>query len=183
MVVKPIDMLTKSIFFRQKIFQKVSIPVLRKQNSAQRNEIDQWYKCEEYKSIQKTKSYFENKKKLKDENFDQEITFEFIQNIAQWRLTQPEVCHYCGLPESRLIELNDQPLHYNKRWPKRGKVLEIDRKKSSLPYSLIENLVLACYWCNNAKTDTFTYAEFKEIGKIINRAWEARLEQNFSIPQ
>ena len=32
-----------------------------------------------------------------------------------------------------------------------------------------DNCVLACYWCNNAKTDAFTDKEFKPIGDIIGK--------------
>jgi hypothetical protein len=31
-------------------------------------------------------------------------------------------------------------------------------------YSILENLCLACYWCNNAKTNYFSFEEFKLIG-------------------
>lgn len=34
---------------------------------------------------------------------------------------------------------------------------------------------MACYWCNNAKTDEFTAEEFKEIGKEIRKIWDVRL--------
>ena len=29
----------------------------------------------------------------------------------------------------------------------------------------INNLVYVCYWCNNAKTNYFTYEKFKKIGE------------------
>lgn len=32
-----------------------------------------------------------------------------------------------------------------------------------------DNCVLACYWCNNAKTDAFTDKEFKPIGDLIGK--------------
>ena len=61
--------------------------------------------------------------------------------------------------------------HYGKwfRECRRWKRLEVDRIESKKPYSP-ENCVLACYPCNNAKSDVFSYGEFKEIGKVINRA-------------
>ena len=36
----------------------------------------------------------------------------------------------------------------------RGLSIEIDRLNSNKEYSL-DNVVLACYWCNNAKTDEY----------------------------
>ena len=39
----------------------------------------------------------------------------------------------------------------------------------------LDNVVLACYWCNNAKTDEFSPNEFKEIARGINEVWKRRL--------
>lgn len=51
---------------------------------------------------------------------------------------------------------------------RRGKNFEVDRKDNSRQYSP-DNCVLACYPCNNAKSDVFSYQEFLEIGEVINR--------------
>jgi hypothetical protein len=34
---------------------------------------------------------------------------------------------------------------------------------------------LACYWCNNAKTNYFTYDEFKIIGEKMKVVQQARI--------
>jgi hypothetical protein len=52
--------------------------------------------------------------------------------------------------------------------------LEIDRKNSNFEYSE-NNCVLACYWCNNAKTDEFTFEEFQIIGTTMRYVWQKRL--------
>jgi 5-methylcytosine-specific restriction endonuclease McrA len=44
-----------------------------------------------------------------------------------------------------------------------------------LLYDETNNIVLACYWCNNAKTDTFTYEEFLRVGKVFAEIWKERL--------
>jgi hypothetical protein len=176
------SMITKDQFFEKKIFARVKMIELRNSFLSQTEDLNRWFKCEEYKSIQKTRTFFRNKRKKHDQNFPEEITYDFVRRIASWRITQPQVCHYCGIPESILDELHNQPNHQNKRWPKRGKVLEIDRKGSDIPYTNLTNLVLACYWCNNAKTDTFTYEEFREIGQKVNRVWSERLGRAFKIP-
>jgi hypothetical protein len=36
---------------------------------------------------------------------------------------------------------------------------------------------MACYWCNNAKTDEFTAEEFKPIGEAIGAALMARINR------
>lgn len=72
-------------------------------------------------------------------------------------------CHYCHLP-------GDTQEHYGKwfREGRRGKHLEVDRLDNNGCYSP-DNCVLACYPCNNAKSDVFSHEEFLDIGKVINR--------------
>jgi len=77
---------------------------------------------------------------------------------------QQSLCHYCGLPA-------DTNCCYGKYFRKgrRGRSLEVDRKNSGGKYSA-KNCVLACYPCNNAKSDVFSYEEFVKIGKAICEA-------------
>jgi hypothetical protein len=82
---------------------------------------------------------------------------------------QQQTCYYCCLP-------GDTKDHFGHwfREGRRGKRLEVDRIISKDPYSP-ENCVLACYPCNNAKSDVFTFKEFIEIGKVINKLKAKRL--------
>ena len=64
-----------------------------------------------------------------------------------------------------------------KRLYSRGRTLEIDRINPNDDYNM-NNIVLCCYWCNNAKTDEFSYEDFIEIGKEIRKIWEKRLKSN-----
>lgn len=83
-------------------------------------------------------------------------------------------CFYCGITEAEIELLNkEQPL--TKRL--RGKKLELDRREPNATYDDINNIVHSCYWCNNAKTDTFTDKEFQEIGKVISLIWQKRLHK------
>lgn len=177
--------LTKDEFFNRKIFLKESVPALRNQYPNQAQDIDQWYGSTEYNEIQAMKSTIEQKFKAAIEQDDEavDITYEFILLLYNWWTNAEPVCHYCGLPEAMLDQLHEQEGHINKRWPKRGMSLELDRMQSDLPYTDIDNLTLACYWCNNAKTDTFTYEEFRKVGRVMNEIWRERLHQNFQIPE
>lgn len=172
--------MTKEEFYKKKIFDKVSINQLKKQFPHLENSIKLWYKSDRYNKIQNYKSFLTNKLKQMTVN-GEDINFnsdDQLYNLFQWWETTPKVCFYCSLPENSLEELHNQPGHINKRFPKRGKSLEIDRKQADLPYSNIQNLVLACYWCNNAKTDTFTEQEFLEVGRAIKSIWKRRLGKN-----
>ena len=178
-------MLTKEDFFKRKIFFKEGVPALRKKYPNQVQSINLWYMNAEYVKIQDQKSFFEQKLKaaLDIDGEAIQVTDQFIFDLYTWWSNVDAVCHYCGISESVLSQLHEQPRHINKRWPQRGQSLELDRKQSDLPYTRIDNLALACYWCNNAKTDTFTYEEFRLIGRAINSIWILRLNQNFPIPE
>ena len=141
--------------------------------------INSWYCSEKYNEIQKFKSFIQAKfKQIKTtENISVELSNDEVYELFEWYEKQPKNCYYCNLPESELENLHSMNGHVNKRYPKRGKSLELDRKISSLPYTEFDNLVLACYWCNNAKTDTFTEKEFQKIGHEFRKIWENRLDK------
>ena len=62
---------------------------------------------------------------------------------------------------------------------KRGGTLEVDRKDNTKGYE-IDNCVLACAVCNNAKSDKFTYEEFKAVGEVIGKIWRERKDRQGS---
>jgi 5-methylcytosine-specific restriction endonuclease McrA len=166
-------------FFKRKIFDKESIVKIRQDHRSILKSINQWYKSGEYKQIQEIKNKLESKIKqfAKNEEIQIDLTSEYLFSLYLWYTNTEKKCKYCRLSEQDLDSLHNQHNHINKRYPKRGKVLEIDRKNSTLSYLIIDNLVLACYWCNNAKTDTFTELEFLKIGKVINKIWSDRLNK------
>jgi 5-methylcytosine-specific restriction endonuclease McrA len=93
-------------------------------------------------------------------------------------LNRNKHCHYCNLTEKEIEKLwkieADKGFLLTKRG--RGYKLELERIEPEAPYDQLENLVFACYWCNNAKTDTFTGDEFKKVGKIFREIWNDRLK-------
>lgn len=76
-------------------------------------------------------------------------------------------CHYCGIAENDFITTWGD--FYGGK--KRGRKLEVDRKNNDLGYEL-DNCVLACAICNNAKSDKFKYEEFKLVGEVIRHIWQ-----------
>lgn len=82
-------------------------------------------------------------------------------------------CNYCGISEGVIAKLKEDKKIYTKR--QRGNSLEFDRKEAYKEYEF-SNIVLACYWCNNAKSDEFSYTEFIEnIAPAIQIVWHERL--------
>ncbi|MCT7531341.1 hypothetical protein [Aliarcobacter cryaerophilus] len=91
-------------------------------------------------------------------------------------------CEYCLIRESEIKDLINQGKIYTKRLTTRGRTMEVDRRDPKGHYQ-INNLVMSCYWCNNAKTDEFSYEEFRKMSCRTNDIWKARLNSNPSIAQ
>lgn len=79
-------------------------------------------------------------------------------------------CHYCRISEDEFYQIWGGPFYGGF---KRGRRLEVDRKVGSLGYG-VDNCVLACAICNMAKSDKFSYDEFKTVGKAIREIWQNR---------
>ena len=79
-------------------------------------------------------------------------------------------CHYCGIEEKYFPTLWGDTFYGG---IKRGRILEIDRMDNSLGHH-VTNCVLACALCNMAKSDKFTYEEFKRVGDVIREIWQRK---------
>ena len=84
-------------------------------------------------------------------------------------------CDYCHITKEMIDELITNKKLFKKHIT-RGWSFEIDRKEANLEYTP-DNCVPCCYWCNNAKTDEFSYDEFKKVGSVIESIWHARLNR------
>lgn len=85
---------------------------------------------------------------------------------------QNRVCHYCKINDKDLEEMESYGQIRTKR--SRGFSMEVDRLNSNREYRA-DNIVLSCYWCNNAKSDEFTEPEFHDfIGPGISKIWDQR---------
>jgi len=130
---------------------------------------DKWYDKREL-SVYKNLFYDIFKEKLKEQDFDQLIIKEKNQ------------CHYCGIKESDIEELIKYTDIKTKRLLTRGRSMEIDRINPFGDYSE-NNIILSCYWCNNAKTDEFSYEEFKDmIAPGMTQVWSKRLGRPIKAP-
>ncbi len=103
-----------------------------------------------------------------------EMTFPVFYD---WYIAQKRSCGYCGITEAEIASLLAAGLLTTKRLATRGRRLELDRRRPDAAYDDLNNLTLACYWCNNAKTDTFTAEEFAEVGQVFAKIWQQRLAQ------
>jgi 5-methylcytosine-specific restriction endonuclease McrA len=125
------------------------------------------------------------KKKPESENFNLlrshywDHMFQKLFTYADFRdffTKKEQKCHYCGITEEMVNLLRSKQEIFNKR-DTRGFSMEIDRIEANKEYDS-KNSVLCCYWCNNAKTDEFSYNEFVPIGESFRLLWNTRLEKH-----
>lgn len=85
----------------------------------------------------------------------------------------PKVCYYCGITEDDCKNFFKKNSKFT-RGGHRGLSLEVDRKDSNLGYTE-NNVVWACYVCNNSKSNYCNSAEeFEPIAKGIRETWIKR---------
>lgn len=98
------------------------------------------------------------------------------------------LCHYCGIDcgenGENFLKIWKHPCYAreDKDGKRTGRMnLEIEHKNNLISlekrfedYWDLGNLTLACPICNIAKSDQFTYDEFKKVGNVIREIWEER---------
>jgi 5-methylcytosine-specific restriction endonuclease McrA len=97
-----------------------------------------------------------------------------FQEFKEWFDSKGRVCHYCKISQEEFNQLWDVKSEEQLTKRLRGRKLEVERLRPNDDYTL-DNMVACCYWCNNAKTDTFTEKEFLKVGKVFGEVWKARL--------
>ncbi len=131
------------------------------------------------------KEYFKND--FNNSNIKEDIKRLYDQSIKADGSPQ---CHYCGITKNNIDKIiettkgdfNNPQRFYTKRFYNRGHSIEIDQKEPNKGYES-GNMVLCCYWCNNAKSDEFTYKEFKNnIAPMIRKIWLERFKY-INIPE
>ena len=157
-------------FLHLVIVKQLSYAEVEKRLNKERKELSKWW--EEFKIEREELSKIRQiwKKKF---NAAKVNDYESFYAFEEWYVKTERACHYCEITKPQLDELWKKDSELTKR--KRGRELEIERLKPNLDYDDIENLVYCCYWCNNAKTDTFTGKEFKEVGLVFKNIWQQRL--------
>ena len=97
--------------------------------------------------------------------------FNDFADFRDWYDNQLKVCFYCSLTEEESQKIVHSGLLTSIRFPlngfmargvNRGYWLEIDKKDPTGIYSS-ENCELACYFCNNDKSDVFDHTQYREF--------------------
>lgn len=110
------------------------------------------------KTDQRINQLYYNKRNKAEWKFGPKDVFNdwYVGQLKQ----QQNCCYYCNVNQDDISLLIERGIIKSKRFNKRGNSLEIDRKDTRL-YSK-ENCVLACYFCNNHKSDIINSDDFKK---------------------
>lgn len=175
--------------------------IFEKNDEQCRKILKDFEKSDEYLQIKRLKNrYSQVEKRCKDEKL--ENGFENFANFCKWYLKQPvekvnnngkvsneKYCTYCGATETilkLLFKKDNQKTENNLNMPLYGKktsftaTLQIDRKDSTKGYNP-NNCVLACTFCNNAKSDMVRKEDisfFKEhFGEFVRKFYKYLLNK------
>ncbi len=149
-------------FLIQKILERKKYEDISKKYGISRHQLTKWWNESKIKeTVQRANQIFNSKKG--------KIEFKQFEDLGkryfyEWYDKQPKKCYYCSITEEKLIKIFDLNNGVLKTKRKRGRFLELERKNSKKDENVYspENCVLACYLCNNHKSDLITSDEHKE---------------------
>lgn len=98
---------------------------------------------------------------------DGKLGWEDASGFVKWYASKAKRgCYYCKIAQGNVESVYGKL--FKKGKGERGRWLEIDRTDPDNTIYDKDNCVLACYPCNNAKSNVFTEKDFKEtIGPAI----------------
>jgi hypothetical protein len=91
--------------------------------------------------------------------------FDDPDKLIEWFIRQNDECNYCKLSQDELfkiVERRNGNLTLNKKTKRSKGTLEIEKLDPSKGYTY-ENSVLACPFCNNAKSNLISETDWKEF--------------------
>lgn len=104
--------------------------------------------------------------------------FKTFDKFLEWYRNQSRKCYYCQTSEEAIKNLFKVGVFNPKKkaWTKGS--LQIEKLDPNAEYSKT-NCVLACVFCNNAKSDLMTDKEFKDFfGEPMKKYLEFKIKQN-----
>jgi len=142
----------KREFLIQHLTEGKSYQQISDENSFPRPQLTKWWNegLDIRIEIKRANQLF-NSRKGKDDF----VAFEKLgkRKFYEWYHKQPKKCAYCGIEEGKLQKIFDKEkgIIHTKR--NRGHILELERKNTESNEYSPANCVLACYLCNNHKSD------------------------------
>jgi len=148
-------------FLIQHIIEGKKLAILTEESGIARSQFAKWYETggKTLDSIRRANKLFASR--TNNNQFDE---FKNLgrRRFFEWYESQPKECYYCGIEEYKLEQLFDYDTGILQTKRGRGRSLELERKDAKNNTYTIENCVLACYLCNNHKSDLISDSEHKK---------------------
>lgn len=145
--------LDKSEFLKLCLLDDKKLDSISTEYGIDRKELSEWWNNRDLKLhelIQKSNQIFCSKQNKTEFKHFKDLK---KRGFFEWYQTQIRVCGYCGIEEEKLQELFDYDHPHLSTKRGRGRVLELERKDTDSNLYNEENCILACYVCNNHKSD------------------------------
>tara|TARA_B100000767_G_C19721715_1_gene517562 strand:+ start:191 stop:955 length:765 start_codon:yes stop_codon:yes gene_type:complete len=120
------------------------------------------------------KGMYQNMKKASKVRKKIKFSMDY-KTFANWYNKQQKKCIYCDISLDKFLEIKE---YLPVKTPKNYYKLTIDRKDSNIDYE-IDNICIACGFCNYIKGYIFNFQEFKIISKEYIRPLISNLEKNY----
>lgn len=98
-------------------------------------------------------------------NKQREILFENPQKLLEWYDKQNESCNYCEITQielHKIVEKRNGNLTLNQKTKRSKGTLEIEKLNPNEGYTF-DNSVLACPFCNNAKSNLISEKDWRKF--------------------
>jgi len=123
-----------------------------------------WYKSNPklLNKIRRANQLFNGRKKKTEFRYFADLG---KREFFKWFDSQPEHCCYCKIEAYKLEAIFDEKNGVIQTARKRGRVLELERIDTSKGNNLYtkNNCALACYLCNNHKSDLISKIDFEHF--------------------
>jgi hypothetical protein len=119
-------------------------------------------------SIQVVRALHQSIKKRSGEKYK----FNGFNDFYNWYMSNEKVCCYCGISQEKLTAIKLNGWETKRR---RGAKLEVERVDADLNEYSSNNCALACYFCNNHKSDIITEDDYKDFFEQPMRAYLEKL--------
>lgn len=111
------------------------------------------------------KEYDELYRRYRQNNIERTELFSDYKQFLKWYNEQSDCCNYCKITQSdlfKIVSIRNGNLTINKKTKRSKGTLEIEKLDPSEGYSL-ENSVLSCPFCNNAKSNLILEDDWRKF--------------------
>lgn len=166
--------MTQTEFLIRHLTEGKSYDSISKESGIPLTQLSQWWETgkEIRKRIKRSNDIFNSRANNPDFSFFKEKGKRFF---FEWYDKQERKCSYCGIEEWKLEKIFDFEKGILNTKRGRGPKLELERKNAKVNQYTPENCVMACYLCNNHKSDLISEVDhLKYFAKPIREYLEEK---------